>query len=88
MGIEFSNENIKKFLTANNFSSLVDLYYAASQDKIGIKDIKTFAASSFRNGWLNYVLKNSKKGKGTRAGGEDMKSAGILNHLFMQSTKK
>ncbi|MCK9219068.1 MAG: RelA/SpoT family protein [Bacteroidales bacterium] len=63
LGIEFTHENIKKFLTANNYSGLIDLYYASAQDKIGIKDVKIFAASSFRNGWLNYVTKNKDKGK-------------------------
>ena len=61
IGVDFTHENIKKFLTANNFASLIDLYYAASQDTIGIKDVKIFAASNFRNGWLNYVSK--PKGK-------------------------
>ena len=59
IGVEFNHENIKKFLTASNFSGLVDLYYAAAQDKLGIKDVKSFAASNFRNGWLNYVTKIS-----------------------------
>jgi GTP pyrophosphokinase len=70
IGVDFTNENIKKFLTANNFSSLVDLYYAASQDKIGIKDIKAFAASNFRNGWLNYVSRTSSKSKEIGSEGE------------------
>jgi len=61
VGVDFTHENIKKFLTANNFSSLIDLYYAASQDKLGIKDVKIFAASNFRNGWLNYI--NKPKGR-------------------------
>ena len=78
IGVDFTNENIKKFLTVNNFSSLIDLYYAASQDKIGIKDIKAFAASNFRNGWLNYVSKNSAKHKemGTVEEGEANKHSG------------
>lgn len=59
LGIEVTNENIKKFLTVNNFKSLVDMYYAVSLDKIGIKDVKIFAASSFRNGWLNYINKQT-----------------------------
>ncbi len=63
LGIEFSNENIKRFITASNFNSLTDLYYAAAQDTIGIKDVKSFAASSFRNGWLNFVSKNTPKGR-------------------------
>jgi GTP pyrophosphokinase len=61
MGIEFSNENVKRFLTATNSNTLVDLYYSAAQDKIGIKDVKSFAASSFRNGWLNFVLNTKRK---------------------------
>ncbi|MEI6681967.1 MAG: RelA/SpoT family protein [Bacteroidota bacterium] len=71
LGIEFSNENIKKFLAVNNFSSLVDLYYAASQDTIGIKDVKTYAASSFKNGWLNFVLKSTQKGKVAHTGHDE-----------------
>ena len=75
LGIEFSNENIKKFLAVNNFSSLVDLYYAASQDTIGVKDVKTFAASSFKNGWLNFVLKSTQKGKTAHAGSDEGQEA-------------
>ena len=76
-GIDFSNDNINKFLTVNNFSSLVDLYYAAAQDTIGIKEVKSFAASSVRNGWLNFVLKNSGKGKELPMAEEEMKEAGM-----------
>ncbi|MCK9421414.1 MAG: RelA/SpoT family protein [Bacteroidales bacterium] len=61
--IDFTQENIRKFLAANNFSSLIDLYFAAAQDKIGLKDVKIFAASSFRNGWVNYVSKNKSRRK-------------------------
>lgn len=61
IGIDFTHENIKKFLTVNNFNSHVDLYYAAAQDRLGVKDVKSFAASSFRNGWLNYVSKSQPK---------------------------
>jgi guanosine-3',5'-bis(diphosphate) 3'-pyrophosphohydrolase len=88
IGIDFSNENIKKFLSANNFNSLVDLYYAAAQDKIGIKDVKAFAASSYRNGWLNFVLKSSGKGKGVEVAENDLKNAGkpeTLNQVTPQS---
>jgi len=59
--IEFKHENVKRFLAVNNYTSLVDLYYAVALDRIGIKDIKIFAASNFRNGWPNYV--SNKKGK-------------------------
>ncbi len=63
IGVDFTHENIKKFLTVSNFNSLVDLYFAASQDLLGIKDVKSFAASSFRSGWLNYVAKSQTRGK-------------------------
>jgi GTP pyrophosphokinase len=53
--LDFSTGNIKKFLAANNFNSLVDLYYAVSQGTLGSKDVKLFAASNVRNGWLNYI---------------------------------
>ncbi|MEI7663405.1 MAG: TGS domain-containing protein, partial [Bacteroidota bacterium] len=79
LGIEFSNENVKKFLAVNNIGSIVDLYYAAAQDKIGIKDVKAFAASSFRNGWLNFVLKNTNKGKGAPVEEQDIKGGSKPN---------
>ncbi len=63
IGIDFTHENIKKFLLVNNFTSQVDLYYAAATDKIGLKDVKIFAASTFRNGWINYISKNSPAAK-------------------------
>jgi GTP diphosphokinase / guanosine-3',5'-bis(diphosphate) 3'-diphosphatase len=55
--IEFSHENIRKFITANNFSTLIDLYYACGTDAIGTKDVKMFATSSTKTGWLNFVKK-------------------------------
>ena len=63
LGIPFSHENILKFISVSNFNSQVDLYYAAAKDKIGIKDVKIFAASSFRNGWINYISKGVPKAK-------------------------
>ena len=59
LNIPFTHENIRKFLTAINLSSLVDLYYAAARDNIGIKDVKVFASASFRNGWLNFISKGT-----------------------------
>ena len=53
--IEFSHENIKRFIQANNFRSLLDLYYAASLEMIGHKDIKLFAASHQKSGWLTFL---------------------------------
>ncbi|MFH1936690.1 MAG: RelA/SpoT family protein, partial [Bacteroidota bacterium] len=50
--MEDSMENIKHFQAASNYSSLTDLYYAAAQDKIGIKDVKAFATANMRSGWL------------------------------------
>ncbi|MCX6305911.1 MAG: RelA/SpoT family protein [Bacteroidetes bacterium] len=61
IGLEFSNGNIKKFLVANNFNSIVDLYYSVSQGTLGVKDVKLFAASNVQNGWLNYIGKGSSR---------------------------
>lgn len=71
IGIDFTHENIKKFLTINNFSTLVDLYYAAAQDRLGLKDVKSFAASSFRNGWLNYISKSQAKNREPEVGARE-----------------
>ena len=60
--LEFSFDNLRKFITANNFSSLIDLYYAAANDKISVKDVKFFFASSTKKGWLNFIDAASKKG--------------------------
>jgi GTP pyrophosphokinase len=59
--LEFKHEQIRQFQSVNNFPSLVDLYYSAATDKIGIKDVKIFAASNNRTGWINYVTRNSAK---------------------------
>jgi GTP pyrophosphokinase len=61
LDIDFTHENIKRFLEANNFTTLTDLFYAASQDKIGIKDVKIFASSNYRSGWLHFVNRPETK---------------------------
>jgi GTP pyrophosphokinase len=71
-----TNQNFVKFLTTINISTLVDLYYAAAKDKIGVKDVKMFAASNFRNGWLNYISNSGQKGKDLPAVSED-RPAGV-----------
>ncbi len=60
--LEYSFENIRKFISANNFTSLIDLYYAAANDKISIRDVKFFTASSTKKGWLNFIEASGKKG--------------------------
>ncbi len=67
IGLDYSNSNIKKFLAANNFSSLVDLFYAVSLGTVGLKDVKLFAASNVRNGWLNYITNGSANKPGSVA---------------------
>jgi GTP diphosphokinase / guanosine-3',5'-bis(diphosphate) 3'-diphosphatase len=62
VGIEFSYENIRRFILANNFSSLIDLYYASANEKISIRDVKFFAASSTKKGWMNYIESGGTKG--------------------------
>jgi guanosine-3',5'-bis(diphosphate) 3'-pyrophosphohydrolase len=57
-GIEFTHQNIKKFLVANNFHSLIDLYYSVALDRLGIKDVKIFASSNSRKGWMSHISKS------------------------------
>lgn len=57
LGLEFSNDNVKKFLAVNNFNSIVDLYYSVSLGTIGLKDVKLFSASNVLNGWRNSWVK-------------------------------
>jgi GTP pyrophosphokinase len=59
LNIPFTHENIRKFLLAGNFNTLIDLYYAAAKDNIGIKDVKLFASSTFRSGWINFISKDT-----------------------------
>lgn len=59
--IEFNHENLRKFITLNNFSSLIDLYYACGTDAIGVKDVKLFSTSNMKTGWLNYVIKSQTR---------------------------
>jgi GTP pyrophosphokinase len=59
--IEFTHENIRKFININNNSSLIDLYHAVAQDRIGIKEVKFFAASAMKPGWLNFMIHPRRK---------------------------
>ncbi len=61
--VDFKQEQIKQFQAVNNFPTMVDLYYSAATDKIGLKDVKIFAASNYRDGWINYVSRNSAGNK-------------------------
>ncbi len=54
--VEFTHENIRKFININNVTSLIDLYYAIAQDRIGTKEVKFFAASAMKPGWLNFMI--------------------------------
>jgi GTP diphosphokinase / guanosine-3',5'-bis(diphosphate) 3'-diphosphatase len=69
--LEFSHENIKRFIQTVNFNSLIDLYYAASLDKIGPKDVKLFASSNQKNGWLNFLTRPKGKSAIREAGDRD-----------------
>jgi len=59
--VGFRQEQVKQFQTVNNFPTLVDLYYAAATDMLGLKDVKIFAASNYRNDWISYISKTVKK---------------------------
>jgi GTP diphosphokinase / guanosine-3',5'-bis(diphosphate) 3'-diphosphatase len=61
--LDFKQEQIKQFQAVNNYPTLIDLYYSAATDKIGLKDVKIFAASNYRDGWINYVSRTSASQK-------------------------
>ncbi|TSA28521.1 MAG: bifunctional (p)ppGpp synthetase/guanosine-3',5'-bis(diphosphate) 3'-pyrophosphohydrolase [Bacteroidetes bacterium] len=61
MNIEVSPENFRYFQAVNNFSSIPDLFFAAAQDKIGIKDVKAFATAHVKSGWLTFLTKPGAK---------------------------
>jgi len=58
-----TSENIKRFQASLNLPTLTDLYYAAAQDKIGIKDVKAFATANIKSGWFNFLTKPGSKSK-------------------------
>ena len=53
--IGFTNENIRNFLSSVSYSSLEDLYYAVSHDKIGPKEVKQFITANEKTGWLRFI---------------------------------
>ncbi len=59
--IEFTHENIRKFITINKISTLIDLYYTVAHDRIGQKEVKFFAASGMKPGWLNFMIHPMRK---------------------------
>ena len=59
--IGFTHENIRKFIAINNIHTLVDLYYSVAQDRIGLKEVKFFAASALKPGWLNFMIHPMRK---------------------------
>jgi len=65
--IEFTHENIRKFIVVNNLPTLIDLYYAVAQDRIGHKEIKFFSASNMKSGWLNFMIHPKKKSHSAQA---------------------
>lgn len=59
--LKFTQENIKHFQAACNFPTLVDLYYAVANEKIGNKEIKQFVSSNNKPGWLNFIKRSKRK---------------------------
>jgi GTP diphosphokinase / guanosine-3',5'-bis(diphosphate) 3'-diphosphatase len=53
--IGFTNENIRNFLSSSAFSSLEDLFFAASHDKIGPKEVKQFVTANEKTSWLRFI---------------------------------
>lgn len=60
-GLEFSRENISKFMAVNNFDTLIDLYYSVDTDKTTAKDVKLFASLNEKGGWANLDTRPKKK---------------------------
>jgi GTP pyrophosphokinase len=59
--VEFNHENIRKFIKINNVSSLIDLYYNVAHDRIGQKEVKFYATSALKPGWLNFMIHPMRK---------------------------
>jgi len=53
--VSFTSENIRNFLSSLNYSSLEDLYYAVSNDKIGSREVKQYVAANEKTGWLRFI---------------------------------
>ncbi|HTX87379.1 MAG TPA: RelA/SpoT family protein, partial [Bacteroidales bacterium] len=77
-GLEFSTENIRKFMSAHHFQTLLDLYHSVAHDKIGTKEVKHFASSDGRSGWLSFIGVRRRKEKPDEVDGAD------ANGMFMQ----
>lgn len=59
--IDFTHENIRKFISINKISTLIDLYYSVAHDRIGQKEVKLFATSGMKPGWLNFMIHPLRK---------------------------
>jgi len=53
--IRFTNENIRNFLSSTVYTTLEDLYFAASHDKVGLKEVKQYVATNEKSGWLKFI---------------------------------
>jgi GTP pyrophosphokinase len=60
-GLEFSHGNINQFMTANSFHSLIDLYYAVSQERTVLRDVKAFASANEKGGGPDAPSRTAKK---------------------------
>jgi GTP pyrophosphokinase len=68
-GLEFSQENIRKFMISSHYPTLPDLYYAVAHDKIGARELKNFAASHEKTGWLSFIGRRRRREKVPEPGG-------------------
>jgi guanosine-3',5'-bis(diphosphate) 3'-pyrophosphohydrolase len=59
--VEFSHENIRKFIILNKIPALIDIYFIAANDRIGQKEVKFFAASAMKPGWLDFMKRPRRK---------------------------
>ncbi|MCX6245713.1 MAG: RelA/SpoT family protein [Bacteroidetes bacterium] len=72
--LPFTHENIRKFLRMNNFTNLEDLYFAVAHERIGQKEVKFYAASIAKPGWLNFMIRSKRKTQVTEPEAKDDES--------------
>lgn len=53
--IPFSNDNLKDFLAASKLTTQLELFYAVSHDKIGLKEVKNFIAEPSKSSWRRFI---------------------------------
>jgi GTP pyrophosphokinase len=83
-GIDCTHENTVKFQSAYHYNTLVDLYYDVARDRLGIKDIRLFAANNLRDGWISFINKNNTKKNRKAVAANNLREATVPHEDFRQ----